>query len=540
MRTAAVYCRVSSDHQEKEGTSLTTQLDACLKYCQDKGYDVAYRFSETYSGLTMERPKLTELRDLVRDNKIDIIIVYCLDRLSRDPTHGVIITEELEKHHVTLEAVIESVDSSELGKLISYIRGFASKLEAEKIRERTMRGKLAKAKQGHWPGGGASNLFGYNYLKANGQNGGRRVINEEKAHWVRQMFQWLIDEGLSTYAITYRLRAENVPTPSGKGFWIKSSVTKILNNIAYAGKTYVFTRTYAETNKRRKPDTKRKLSHSVMKPKEEWLEIPGFTPPIISEETFEAAQKQLQLNRQNSKRNTKREYLLRGHLRCRRCGWGYSGSTVCVYLRDGTHYLKRAYRCLGAWKIHEPVNRCHNHNWGADQLEGLVWAEIQKVLDKPEYVITEIEKQRQDSGKLGGLEIELERVDGNFRALQREQEQLLQWALKGFPEGTVISENKRINDKRTSLTSQKAELEERVKASREAAISFPKLEAFIDLVRNKLTVLDFDTKRLALDMLDIKVWLDGYNIEITGSLPIVDVVTKTTPCGRNLCSSTAP
>ena len=73
---------------------------------------------------------------------------YSLDRLTRDPGHGVIITQELEKHLVTLEAVTEDVDNSELGKLISYIRGYASKLEAEKIRERSIRGKRARAREG--------------------------------------------------------------------------------------------------------------------------------------------------------------------------------------------------------------------------------------------------------------------------------------------------------------------------------------------------------------------------------------------------------
>ena len=131
---AAIYCRVSSDSQEREGTSLDTQLESCLKYCRDKGYQVSYRFSETSSGLSLERPNLSELRELVRNELIDTIVIYCLDRLSRDPTHGVIITQELEKHSVTLEAVTETVDSTELGKLISYVRGFASKLEAEKIK----------------------------------------------------------------------------------------------------------------------------------------------------------------------------------------------------------------------------------------------------------------------------------------------------------------------------------------------------------------------------------------------------------------------
>ena len=186
---AAIYCRVSTDNQEREGTSLHTQLENGLTYCQNKGYDVSYRFSEAYSGLSLQRPKLDELRELVRNEKVDVVVVYCLDRLSRDPTHGVILTQELEKYGATLEAVTEDVDNTELGKLISYIRGFASKLEAEKIRERTTRGRKAKAKLGHIPGGGFATTYGYDYIKKQDGHSGRRVINNGEASIVRQMYQ---------------------------------------------------------------------------------------------------------------------------------------------------------------------------------------------------------------------------------------------------------------------------------------------------------------------------------------------------------------
>jgi len=55
---AAIYCRVSTDNQEAEGTSLQTQLQACREYCQRKGYEKAYRFNEVYSGLSLERLEL--------------------------------------------------------------------------------------------------------------------------------------------------------------------------------------------------------------------------------------------------------------------------------------------------------------------------------------------------------------------------------------------------------------------------------------------------------------------------------------------------
>jgi site-specific DNA recombinase len=88
MKTAAIYCSVSTEDQEKEGTSLQTQLEACLEYCPDKCHEVIYRFSEAYSGLTLDRPKLNEPRKLIRNEQIDVVVVHCLHRLSRDPTHG--------------------------------------------------------------------------------------------------------------------------------------------------------------------------------------------------------------------------------------------------------------------------------------------------------------------------------------------------------------------------------------------------------------------------------------------------------------------
>jgi len=511
MKTAAIYCRVSTDNQETEGTSLQTQLEACLNYCQDKDHNVVYRFSEAYSGLTLERPKLNELRELVRAGDIDVIVVYCLDRLSRDPTHGVILTQELEKHNVTLEAVTETIDSSELGKLISYIRGFASKLETEKIRERTMRGKKAKAMLGQMAGGGFHRLYGYDYIKVADNNGGRRVINENEAKWVRQIYQWLVNDGLSTTAITYRLRGLNAPTKEG-GLWCRAAVLNILKNPAYTGKTYAFTT----------------INHKqYSKNRDEWIEIPDVTPVIIPQELFEVAQRQLQINRAKAKRNMKRDYLLRGHIHCHRCGRAYYGGVTNDRI-GSQHKLVRRYRCSGKLKMVVPVNRCGNKSWQADKLEALVWKQIEHVLNNPELIITEIEKQRQGTNQLSVLGDELKQVERQLKALARDQEQLLQWALKGFPEETVVAENERINEKRNSLQTQKAELEAQIKASQEASVSLPKLKRFIELIRQKLTTLDYDTKRLALDMLNIKVWLDGHDIEITGTLPIVEDAIVTT------------
>jgi hypothetical protein len=80
----------------------------------------------------------------------------------------------------------------------------------------------------------------------------------------------------------------------------------------------------------------------------------------------------------------------------------------------------------------------------------------------------------------------------------------------------------------TSLKVQKADLEIQIKVSQEAAVSLPQLEKFVELMRQKLTSLDFESKRMALDMLNIKVWIDGDNVEITGVIPAEKDVIVTT------------
>jgi len=506
---AAIYCRVSTDNQENEGTSLQTQLEACLKYCQDKGYEVDYRFSEAYSGLTLERPKLSELRELVRNEKIDVMVVYALDRLSRDPTHGVILTQELEKHSVKLEAVTEDIDSSELGKLISYIRGFASKLEAEKIKERTVRGRIARAKEGRVPGS-FSRTYGYDYIPVSQKNGGRRIINEAEAQWVRQMFHWLVDDGMSTSAIRDKLVALNVPTKTGN-IWRRSTIVGTLKNPGYYGKTYAFT---TEKGKVRG------------KPQKDWTELPNVTPPIISKELFDTAQRQLQVNREKSVRNRKRQYLLSGHVRCRQCGHAYCGDTLGKKLPDGTY--TRVYRCSMKWRSKSPLCRCRNRNWRADNLEAIVWAELERYLSNGELIVKELEKQHQEANQLGVYKTQLKDVQQQLKAVDREQHQLLQWALKGFPEIQVEAENRRINKAREALQARKTELETQFKASHEAAISIPRLEHTVELLRQQLKDPDFQTKRDFIESMGITVWLDGENVEITGFIPTEESAIVTT------------
>ena len=186
--------------------------------------------------------------------------------------------------------------------------------------------------------------------------------------------------------------------------------------------------------------------------------------------------------------------------------------------RRTRHISDSFYRCTGKRKMWAPVERCQNKGWSANKLEGMVWAKLEEYLSKPELIIHELEKQSQNANSLGIFESELQQIEKQLKAADHEQRQLLQWALKGFPEGQVEDENRRINKTRETLQRHKAELDAQIEASRDAIINIPKLQHTIELLQRQLKDPDFAVKRDFMESMGITVWLDGESVNITGIL----------------------
>jgi hypothetical protein len=167
----------------------------------------------------------------------------------------------------------------------------------------------------------------------------------------------------------------------------------------------------------------------------------------------------------------------------------------------------------------------------------MVWGELERYLSDRDLIIGELERQRQDADQLGVFEAELERVERQLKVIEGEQRQLLQWALKDFPANLVEGENKRLNKARETLKAQKADLEAQLRTSQDAVINVSNLEGFIEDVQKRLAELDFEGKRLALDMLGITVWLDGENVKVTG---VIDPEKQVLRCPSNIsCTALA-
>src|SRR5207253_398797 len=162
---AALYSRVSSPGQEQDGTSLDTQEAADRRHAVALGATILaeHVYREVYSGIELwERPQLTRLRDAIRHREVDVVVCYAIDRLARDPVHLGVILTEADHAGVAVEFVTEPLDSSPEGQLIRFVRGYAAKVEHEKIKERTRRGKRERVAAGK-PLPGCRPLYGYRW-----------------------------------------------------------------------------------------------------------------------------------------------------------------------------------------------------------------------------------------------------------------------------------------------------------------------------------------------------------------------------------------
>lgn len=147
---AAIYCRVSTLEQAQDGYSLTAQEDKLKSYAKAMQYDIfASYIDDGYSGSSINRPKLLQLIEDIKHRKIDIVLIYKLDRLSRNVKNVLELVELFEKYNVKLFSLNENLDlSSPFGRASLKMSATFSELERETIVERMMMGKIQRVKQG--------------------------------------------------------------------------------------------------------------------------------------------------------------------------------------------------------------------------------------------------------------------------------------------------------------------------------------------------------------------------------------------------------
>lgn len=478
---AAVYIRVSTDDQVKHGYSLAEQREACCNRAYALGAKEVLVFSdEGISGTILDRTGLSELREAVRDGRFSLLVVRDPDRLSRKLAHQLLITEELERLNVRLEFLDFDWKDTPEGRLFYSIRGAIAEYEREKIRDRMVRGKDQKAKQGGIPVN--FDVYGYLYDSETG----KISFSKSEKEIAEYIFNWFTTEDIGANGITKRLNENGIPTRRGAQKWHRQVVKQILSNTVYIG---------------------------LWRYKETFIEVPA----IINEDIFKIAQEKLKEARRLYAGKTKNGYLLSGLITCADCGNTMTGVHARWWGKR-----ERRYTCNKSCQGFKNEGCRPIKMVLAGVLEEAVWNQVQEWLRDPERLANEA---------LGHLnmekdfETEIEKIGLRLADVEKGQNNVINLIASG-----LVELNDDIKRKLAGLKRRKERLENRkeeilvfIRQQEEAFLRIEDLRVISESILNRLDELDFTEKKSLVRALIKQVIVSGRGVQGGDGLRLIKV-----------------
>ena len=350
----ALYIRVSTEDQAKEGYSLEVQREYLEDFAHREGYEIFKVYSDDgISAYSTRREALQQLLKDAKQKKFDLVLVYKIDRFSRNLKDLLNLVDELSVCGVAFKSATEPFDTStSAGKLMFQQLGSFAEFERNRIAERVFPGMMKGVQQGNWQGARFA-PFGYTYTKA------KKLleIEEREANIVKLIYTMYLS-GKSSHDIAAYLDKKGYKTRTGKRFYNKF-ICDILKNQIYTGKI-VWNKKHYDKNQK----TKKHYKYVRNNPSK-ILVVQGKHKPIINEEDFAEVQKLLANKTRTWRPRAKnQEYLLTGLITCAKCNHRYTG--VSSISNHRLNKKKRWYRCSGPHSSH--IN-CTNRAVKAEDVE---------------------------------------------------------------------------------------------------------------------------------------------------------------------------
>lgn len=229
--TTAIYIRVSTEDQAKDGFSVNAQREKLTKYAEANDWEIYdYYVDDGISGKNLvDRPEVERMIEDIKQKRVNNILIYKLDRLTRSVKDLIDLIELFEKYSCTFNSQTEKIDTSNaVGRMFVKIIGIFAEFERENLAERVSLGYEQKTREGNYTN--TNGVYGYDYIVGSG----KLKINEEEKELVNRIFDLYID-GNSYFKIAKILNNENVPTKRG-GAWASATIKSVINNPLYIGK----------------------------------------------------------------------------------------------------------------------------------------------------------------------------------------------------------------------------------------------------------------------------------------------------------------
>ncbi len=350
----AIYIRVSTEYQAKEGYSLEVQREYLESFAKREGYEVFKVYcDEGISAYSTHRPALQQLLADAKAKKFDLVLVHKIDRFSRNLKDLLMLVDELSFCGVGFKSATEPFDTTiSAGKLMFQQLGSFAEFERNRIAERVFPGMVKGVQLGNWQGARFV-PFGYSYSKA------KKLleIEEREANIVKLVYTMYLS-GKSSRDIAAYLDRKGYKTRAGKQFYNKF-ICDVLKNQIYTGKI-VWNKKHYDKNQKTKKHYK-----YVRNDPSKILIAQGKHKPIIDEDDFMQVQKLLADKKITWRpRIRNKEYLLTGLLTCAKCSHKYNG--VSSISNHRTNKKKRWYRCSGPYASHI---KCTNRSVKAEDVE---------------------------------------------------------------------------------------------------------------------------------------------------------------------------
>ena len=408
-KVAGVYIRVSTEDQAREGFSLGEQEEKLLQLCKFKELDVYKVYKDAgISAKDMEhRPQFQEMLKDMKDGKINYIVAYKLDRITRSVRDLEELISVLEQYNCFLVCDRDDVNTSTAnGRFFVRMLTVLSQLEIEIVSERTKFGLNGAIKSGHIPG---QRPFGYKSAEDK-----RMVIDNSTRPYVEKIFDMYL-EGKSFQQIANYFKENNIYP---KKNWKDTTIQKIIDNKIYMGDYEQYKRIGKQEN---------------LEP----IVYMNVVEPIISRAKWEECQRQKERNQRTYTRD--RVYTFFQRLKCPNC----SRIMKC----KGSGGTKRKY-------MYYTCENCHI-NFNEDHVEHLLRDFIYDLLEYDMAVKNFFLPVLEDKTN----NIDTTSIDKEIRDLEKQRNRIKDLYIKGIVEIDDFKEDyKLIEDKLANLESKKLEL----------------------------------------------------------------------------------
>ena len=532
IKLIATYSRVSTATQEEQQTIKTQTVT--LKECADKnGYNIVQQYiDDGWSGDSLVRPALDQLRMDAKRKIWDAVLIYDPDRLARRGAWQEVVIEELQELGISVLFVTVPPAKTDEDKIMYKMRGVFTEYERMKIKERFRLGKLRKVKEGHILV--SESLYGYSYISKKKDEQGRiehgyYEINEDEAKIVRMIYSWVADDGLTMRGVVRRLQEKGIkPRKSKRGVWSTSTLSTMLGHKAYIGEAH-WGSSYAvvpENPTNHEKYRKMKKTSRKIRPEEEWYKI--TVPAIIDKDLFQRARLQIENNFKLCQRNTKNEYLLAGKIWCT-CGKRRAGEGP----QHGKHLY---YRCNDRIASFPLPRTCLEAAVNARIADKLVWDKVAQLMSSPELL------HKQVARWINSQQAKIKSVIGDTVMIEKEVIKLRAQEdryTKAYGAGLFTMEKLKeyampLREKITALEAQVMEAQQR--KSQIATATLPaedEIKTFSEKAIAQLQDLNFSVKRaIVMNVIDKVVGTKG-QLQVNGYIPITTNYVESLPLHRN-------